>query len=248
MKNYYNSNLTNEQKQYAKETDDFLYELDICKLPLFSTVEIETFNCCNGICPFCPVNKNNDTRVHKKMDIQLFKKIIQELSELEYSGRLGMFSNNEPFLDSRIEDLTKYAREKLPNAVIYLYTNGTVLTKKRYEAIIPYLTYMIIDNYNDYGNMNDKIKIINDLCEKNEYYKSKTKIVMRKQNEVLFSRGGNAPNKKNSTTLDMSCILPFKQIVIRPDGKLSLCNNDELYCFVCIKPFWRNIVSCFFVQ
>ena len=96
------------------------------------------------------------------MDIQLFKKIIQELSELEYSGRLGMFSNNEPFLDSRIEDLTKYAREKLPNAVIYLYTNGTVLTKKRYEAIIPYLTYMIIDNYNDYGNMNDKIKIIND--------------------------------------------------------------------------------------
>ena len=161
------------------------------------------------------------------MDIQLFKKIIQELSELEYSGRLGMFSNNEPFLDSRIEDLTKYAREKLPNAVIYLYTNGTVLTKKRYEAIIPYLTYMIIDNYNDYGNMNDKIKIINDLCEKNEYYKSKTKIVMRKQNEVLFSRGGNAPNKKNSTTLDMSCILPFKQIVIRPDGKLSLCNNDE---------------------
>ena len=182
------------------------------------------------------------------MDIQLFKKIIQELSELEYSGRLGMFSNNEPFLDSRIEDLTKYAREKLPNAVIYLYTNGTVLTKKRYEAIIPYLTYMIIDNYNDYGNMNDKIKISNDLCEKNEYYKSKTKIVMRKQNEVLFSRGGNAPNKKNSTTLDMSCILPFKQIVIRPDGKLSLCNNDELYCFVCIKPFWRNIVSCFFVQ
>ena len=107
---------------------------------------------------------------------------------------------------------------------------------------------MIIDNYNDYGNMNDKIKIINDLCEKNEYYKSKTKIVMRKQNEVLFSRGGNAPNTKNSTTLDMSCILPFKQIVIRPDGKLSLCNNDELYCFVCIKPFWRNIVSCFFVQ
>ena len=26
----------------------------------------------------------------------------------------------------------------------------------------------------------------------------------------------------------MSCILPFKQIVIRPDGKLSLCNNDAL--------------------
>lgn len=34
MKNYYNFNLTNEQKQYAKETDDFLYELDICKLSI----------------------------------------------------------------------------------------------------------------------------------------------------------------------------------------------------------------------
>ena len=30
--------------------------------PLFNRVEIETYNKCNGICSFCPVNKYNDTR------------------------------------------------------------------------------------------------------------------------------------------------------------------------------------------
>lgn len=217
-----------DQNVYAEETKQWMESVDLSELPLFSTVEIETYNRCNGVCPFCPVNRFVDTRKHMKMDKALFFKIIDELCELGYHGRLGLFSNNEPFLDDRIEEFAEYARYKLPKASIYLYTNGSVLTIERFERIISNLSYIVIDNYNDESILNESIKPISELCKINNAYSSKTKIVMRKQNEVLFSRGGNAPNKKNVKTLKMSCILPFKQIVIRPSGELSLCNNDAL--------------------
>lgn len=212
--------------EYEKETSEFLLSIDIEHLNMFSTVEIETYNICNGICTFCPVNIRNDIRKHIQMPEELFIKIIDELGIMDYCGRLGLFSNNEPFLDFRIESFAKYAREILPKASIYIYTNGTVMTPERYLKIINYLSYLIVDNYNDKGEINEHIVPIMELCKENDYLNSKTKIVMRKQNEVLFSRGGNAPNKKNICTLKMSCVLPFKQIVIRPDGGLSLCNND----------------------
>lgn len=51
-------------------------------------------------------------------------------------------------------------------------------------------------------------------------------ICIRKQNEVLYTRGGNAPNREHIDPLNMRCTLPFQQMIIRPDGKLSLCCND----------------------
>lgn len=56
-------------------------------------------------------------------------------------------------------------------------------------------------------------------------------IVLRKPQEVLTSRGGDSPNKKmdkNGKYLEDSCILLFKQLIVRPDGKISLCCNDPL--------------------
>lgn len=79
---------------------------------------------------------------------------------------------------------------------IYIYTNGTVLNKTRLERILPSLDYMIVDNYDDNGIITDSIRQLIESCKSNTEFSKKVKISMRKQNEVLFSRGGNAPNKK----------------------------------------------------
>lgn len=121
-----------------KETEAYFQEYyDKGIEPLFSSVELEVINRCNGECPFCPVNRHEDPRKLKKMDTELFEKIINELSELDYSGRLALHSNNEPFLDARIIDFARYAHEKLPHAFIYMFTNGTLLTLEKFLAIIP---------------------------------------------------------------------------------------------------------------
>ena len=195
---------------------------------LFDSVEIETINRCNGECPFCPINHKADTREFAKMDDDLFKKIIDELSDMDYDGNLALFSNNEPFVDVRIIEFAKYAREKCPKAFIYIYTNGTLLTREKILDIMPYLDEMVIDNYNDDLKLNPTSVIANDLCKEFPELDSKITIHLRKLNEVLYTRGGQAPNNQKKKEFKMPCIMPFGQLIIRPTGKISLCCNDAL--------------------
>lgn len=196
--------------------------------PLFDLVQIETLNRCNGECSFCPVNRFVESRKYAKMSYELFRKIIDELSELKYSGHLALFSNNEPFLDVRLADFAKYAREKLPCTYIYIYTNGTIINIEKIQEIIPYLNRILIDNYNDNLDINDNLIDIYHEMSRNPEWDDKIELVLRKQHEVMSSRGGDSPNKKLKRSYNMPCLKPYRQVIIRPDGKISLCCNDAL--------------------
>lgn len=198
-------------------------------VPLFEYVEIETINRCNGSCSFCPVNRKLDPRIETRMERELFNKIINELSALNYSGELSLFSNNEPLLDERIVELHKYAREKLPHTRIHMFTNGTLFTMELFVKLIPYLDELIIDNYQQNLQLIKPVKEIKDYVETHDELRKKVTIVLRKPNEILTSRGGDAPNREEMVSYkEESCALPFEQLIIRPDGKVSLCCNDPL--------------------
>lgn len=224
-----------KKKKYEKKVSQIIanyrniYETE-GHYPLFQTIEIETINRCNNTCSFCPVNKYSDTRDFKIMDQKLFVSVLKQLQELNYTGSIGLYSNNEPFLDERIVELARIAKEHLPNNHLYLYTNGLLLTLEKFTGIIQYLDRMYIDNYNDNLKLNTPVKIIHDYCQDNKVYLDKVRIRLRKLNDVLSTRGGQAPNRKEEhiKPLDCSCLLPFRQMVVRPDGKVSLCCNDAL--------------------
>lgn len=150
--------------------------------PLFKDIEIETINRCNGICGFCPVNKNEKQRPYHKMTEELFYSIIDQLAEISYNRQVALFSNNELFIDDRIICFAEYTRKKLPDAWINLYTNGTLLTEeiKRIERIA-----------------------------KEENWDEKTIIATIKADAIRSSRAGNAPNSKVYATVDNPCILPW---------------------------------------
>jgi len=197
-------------------------------MPLFSRVEVETINRCNGKCTFCPVNKNDDPRPLKKMPVELFEKIVNELHEIDYSGQFCLFANNEPFLDTRLESFAKTARELLPNAFIEIFSNGTLIKIDRFIEIIPYLDRLIIDNYNDKLKLNEPTRAIMKYLDENPELKPKVSIRMRRETNLLSSRGGQAPNNKKRKALPLSCLLPFYHLYIRPDGKIGLCCVDAL--------------------
>lgn len=217
------------EKNLYKYSINAYVEEAIKKVPIFEHIEIETINRCNGVCEFCPVNVHDDSRVRKEMEEGLFHKIIQELEEMDYHGRLATFSNNEPFLDKRIIEWNKYARDHLPNARIHLFTNGTLLSMERFIEIIPFLDELIIDNYTKDLRLLKNCEDIVDYCEKHAELKSKVTIVPRSPEEIRTTRGGDAPNRKDKKSFaDIGCIYPFQQLIIRPDGKVSLCCNDAL--------------------
>lgn len=192
-----------------------------------SAVEIETLNRCNNDCSFCPVNRNADTRPYHRMTEELFYKIIGELANINYSGEISIFSNNEPLLDTRIFDFIDYAKKQLPKAHHSLYTNGTLLNKQKFERLIASLDTLYIDNYDDDMVLLKNVEeIIND-------YKDKTitcdvLVLMRKKNQILDSRGGSAPNRLMEKVYTSTCIAPFMQLIVRPDGKISRCCQDPL--------------------
>ncbi len=197
--------------------------------PLFDNIEVETINRCNGSCSFCPVNRNADPREKKVMSRELFERIVSQLEEINYSGRFTTYSNNEPLLDERIVAFNQFARKHLPNARMHMFTNGTLLTLDKFIALTDVLDELIIDNYHQQLKLIKPCEQIKEYCEAHPELKKKVTISLRKPQEILTSRGGTAPNRKELMDYGKErCVLPFKQMIVRPDGKISLCCNDAL--------------------
>ncbi len=205
------------------------------KETIFRHVEIETINRCNGKCGFCPVSVGNDTRKLEYMTDGLFQNIIDQLAEINYAGKLALFSNNEPFLDQSIIERHHYARRRLPDVRMHLFTNGTLLTIDKFKEIMQYLDELVIDNYHEDLQLIHPCIAIAEYCDRYPELKKKVTIVLRKPNEILSSRGGDAPNRKDILCMEnVRCVLPYRQIIIRPDGKVSLC---------CCDPYGKNTLG-----
>jgi radical SAM protein with 4Fe4S-binding SPASM domain len=198
------------------------------KFPLFQDIEIETINRCNGNCSFCPVNKNIDPRNVLFMKDSLFYNIIDQLKKLEFKGTVCFNLNNEPLLDKRLEDFLAFARSNLPECHFLMCTNGILLTIEKFNNIIKYLDELLIDNYNDKRELNEPVKKILDHLNLNPEFSDRVRINIVRKDAIRTTRGGLAHNRSKVYFLKSSCIYPFWQINIRPDGKVSLCCNDAL--------------------
>jgi MoaA/NifB/PqqE/SkfB family radical SAM enzyme len=198
--------------------------------PLFTHVEIETINRCNGECGFCPVNRHADPRPAARMKEDLFRSIIGQLREMDYRRSLYLYSNNEPLLDTRIVDFAAHAKEQLPAASVRMYTNGILLTPDILRRLAPHLDDITINNYSDDFTLAPNIREILDMSERDSGLSRKVRVVMRYRRELMTSRGGQSPNKLDilPRTLPVGCLLPARQLIVRPDGRLSLCCNDAV--------------------
>ncbi len=218
-----------EKMQYTRRAVYDAVEAIGDNQPLFNHIEVETINRCNGNCSFCPVNHNVDPREKAVMAEKLFRSIVEQLAEVDYAGRFTTFSNNEPLLDDRVIEFNRYARRRLPHARMHLFTNGTLLTIDKFIELVDILDELIIDNYQQELKLIKPCQEIAEYCKEHSELCKKVTIVLRKPREILTSRGGTAPNRKELLLYEKDrCVLPYKQMVVRPDGKVSLCCNDAI--------------------
>lgn len=108
------------------------------------SILIETSNMCQGSCKFCPYKEIRSNHKIEKLDFEIYKKLIDEITNYKID-RLTLFNNNEPILDDRIASFIKYAHEKLPHVEITLSSNGIALTiDKIYELYNAGLTTLYV--------------------------------------------------------------------------------------------------------
>ncbi len=200
-------------------------------IPKPCLVSIETINRCNNTCEFCPANRNVEKRPFMKMDDALFEKIISELEEWNYDGWLSLYINNEPLLDKQIIERYKYAKDRLPQAKLLLYTNGHLLTEESFLELAETIDKIIINNYSEKFVLQEKLqKILETIQDDNSecVHGKDITIQIRYIKEILTNRVGEAPNKKKSRAFHTLCIMPFTDLTIYPDGRCGLCCSDVL--------------------
>lgn len=193
---------------------------------MFEIVEVETINFCNNDCSFCPANYLYDKRKHLFMSRYLIDKIATELSDLNYSGQVNLFSQGEPLLDPRMSDIISLFRKLLPQATLTLYTNCLLLTPHIFKSIILNLDHIVLNLYQPSPKQVEKT--VDECIEYAKNLNLINRIELRQQSkkEILTTKGGLAPNKKLPTFQPDSCILPFRQLVIKSTGNVVLCCND----------------------
>ncbi len=82
-------------------------------LGLFTSINLETYGYCNRKCNCCFNSDNYADRELGKMDEDLYHKVIDELSEIKYAGRISPHFFGEPLMDKRITNLVSYNPKKI---------------------------------------------------------------------------------------------------------------------------------------
>lgn len=225
-----------------KKHRKFLEEKIVSNDFLPRIIHLETRSMCNGKCSFCAAAVQFGSRPDVWMTNELIDKVLNELSELDYSNRLSFYSNNDPYLDKRIFDLILKARKKLPGAFLELKTNGVVLNwEKVIKSFDNGLDYLHITDYlDDIRNPHRKNiqKIVEKLSQTRRFQgefdskndKARIKISKRYVGEVLRTRAGSSPNSVAlKEPLTKPCYRPVEMLTIDPSGKVGICSEDVTF-------------------
>ena len=134
--------MIDDMTHYREETDYSKY------LKLFDLVQVEPFSFCNRTCWFCPNSFIDRRSTNNLMPEETYLKLLNELSEHDYSSRIDFGRYNEPFADDIIFKRIEQAAEIVPKSMPHTNTNGDYLNhEKIIEAEKSGLRTMFIQLY-----------------------------------------------------------------------------------------------------
>ena len=192
--------------------------------PTFRAINIETTNTCTKSCSFCYFGNIENKPPRKLMDEELFNKIVQELVDMKFKGRISLYEINEPMIDPRIFDFTKLIREKLPDSFQMIQSNGDLLNHEKIEKLFEAgLDKLIINAYNK-KNL-EKITAMLDSFDykgRNIVMYDKTKPYVKR---MYTSRAGNIEEFKKKIKKE-PCELVYVQMIVKSNGEVVSCVND----------------------
>ena len=197
---------------------------------LFCAIELETRTRCNSTCGFCMASVLTDTREDLLMPDGLLNKIFAELQALKYDGVIRFFVNNEPLLDKRLVDLIRQAKAQIPAATLEVQTNGLKLNPRNGRELLDAgLDVLYVNNYSADGSIHKGVTAFLEETAP-DFPDRKILFNLRDLNEKLLNRAGTAPNSAAlAEPFSIPCVLPFEEMVITADGRVSLCCQDHFF-------------------
>ncbi|MCP9234987.1 glycosyltransferase [Lewinella sp. JB7] len=107
------------------------------RLPDFPLeIQIQTSTLCNATCVMCPYPEVSQEFPVGRMDEQLYRKILDECAGEPGLRRIEPFLMNEAFIDKRVPEWIRLAKDTVPHAAVTVTTNGTPLVPAVTDRLI----------------------------------------------------------------------------------------------------------------
>lgn len=187
---------------------------------LFEKVEIEINLGCNRSCNYCFLATKKREHVvstrFRRMDFQLYEKLLEQLQALSFAGVLCYHFYSEPLLNLELEKYVRAAKNILPATRSILYTNGDFLDRPRFEE----LRSSGIDVFAVTRHDNDIPAHIEDLLQEEE-------LLLDARSEMrLNNRAGYLGPVDDQRISQLPCIYPAEAVIVTIDGNVLPCSCD----------------------
>jgi radical SAM protein with 4Fe4S-binding SPASM domain len=188
---------------------------------MFRAVELEINSMCNRKCGYCP--NVSDKRPPGYMEEALFDKIIGELGDIDFDGRISYHFYGEPLLDKRLPGMIRRTRERVPKSHTEIYSNGDFLTL---ELFRDYLKWGL-DNFLITQHDNCMPPNLQRLMDNISDQEKKHIVIRFAKDRFMINRSGliTTLNVVNEP-LKQACDWPLTSIVVTLAGNVVLCCND----------------------
>ena len=164
------------------------------------------------------------------MPTDIWERIIEELSDMNFAGRISPHFYGEPLMDKRLPELIAFARGKCPHAEIQFASNGDFLTEKLLLELMKIgLDSVLVTNYDDFEKPN--------LVELSRKYPTHVRYRSYKDMWVYNRTGVHMVDRRIGSFRSVPCLRPSRQLVCNWKGNIVLCCNDyyEKYVFGNVK-------------
>ncbi len=184
----------------------------LSELDHLSVIELEVGSRCNRACSYCPVSLIPMPPVPARMSPEIFERTLDELVAIEFRGRLSYHLYNEPLLRVDLHKLAARVRERLPEALQVLNTNGDLLDDRRYRELRESgIDYFYVTRHSE-----------------GEYPSREWQVLQYSENLTLTNRGGTLTHLPDATALmqHTPCHAPSEMLIVSSSGDILLCYED----------------------
>lgn len=191
-------------------------------LSALRSVELNVTEFCNRTCSFCPHSDpllfpNNKN----KMSVEVVEKIVSDLKQISFNGRIGFAGFGEPLAHPMLSKLIGITRQT-DAKWIEVVTNGDFLNRKRLEDLANVgCTHVVVSMYDK-----DITDILTDMATDLPITIIPKHCYEQRFELTIVNRIDNMNLTKHISPIDSQCFLPFYKMFIDWNGDVLVCPND----------------------
>ena len=203
--------------------------------PVFSHIEFSICGLCNRECVFCPrVDPKVYPNVAEFLSLELYRKVLTDLKDIDYTGGLSYSGFSEPFYHKQLVEFVGSSKEILPRCRVEIVTNGDFVKAQKLRSLFDAgLNTLLISMYDGPEQIPHFQAIIREAEVDPE------RVILRKRYLPLGEQYGiNLTNRAGMVILKEVEVAPLKEpmnhrcyythyrMMVDHTGEVLLCPHD----------------------